>query len=121
LALGHYTDALVLLASATDAELWAEDVEAAEAAAALYSNRSAAHASLGQGRLALQDAESATELRPEWARGWSRKGAALFLQQDWAGAVGAYARGLQLEPENAALHKGLADAKIAALSQAGEY
>jgi len=48
----------------------------------LYSNRSACYASLKQFDKALDDANKATELKPDWAKGWSRKGAALHGQQD---------------------------------------
>jgi stress-induced-phosphoprotein 1 len=85
----------------------------AEAVSALYSNRSAAHASLGQAILALEDAEQVVALRPDWAKGWSRKGAALHLAGKWASAAEAYSQGLELEPESAALRQGLEDAEKA--------
>lgn len=43
----------------------------------LYSNRSGAYASLRSYELALQDAKKTTELKPDWAKGWGRQGAAL--------------------------------------------
>jgi tetratricopeptide (TPR) repeat protein len=107
IALGHYTDALVLREEA------GEPTDDGEVAAALYSNRSAAHASLGQASLALEDAEQVLAHRPGWAKGWSRKGSALHLAQDWAEAAAAYTRGLELEPENDAMRKGLDDAEAA--------
>lgn len=43
----------------------------------LYSNRSGAYASLKDFEKALEDAEKTTELKPDWAKGWGRKGSAL--------------------------------------------
>lgn len=43
----------------------------------LYSNRSGAYASLKNFDKALEDADKTTELKPDWAKGWGRKGAAL--------------------------------------------
>ncbi len=43
----------------------------------LYSNRSGAYASSKEFDLALEDAEKTTEIKPDWAKGWGRKGAAL--------------------------------------------
>lgn len=40
--------------------------------AAFYGNRSACHLMLGQPKLALEDAKTATNLDPEFAKGWSR-------------------------------------------------
>jgi stress-induced-phosphoprotein 1 len=48
----------------------------------LYSNRSGSYASLKQFDKALEDANKVTEIKPEWAKGWSRKGAALHGQGD---------------------------------------
>lgn len=42
----------------------------------LYSNRSAVYAATSEYQKALDDANKATEIKPEWAKGWSRKGAA---------------------------------------------
>ncbi len=43
----------------------------------LYSNRSGAYASLKDFNHALEDANKVTEIKPDWAKGWGRKGAAL--------------------------------------------
>ncbi|KAJ2971017.1 hypothetical protein NQ176_g7901 [Zarea fungicola] len=56
----------------------------------LYSNRSAAFASKKDWDAALKDAEKTTELKPDWPKGWGRKGAALhgkgdLLAEEWLG------------------------------------
>ena len=43
----------------------------------LYSNRSGAYASMKNYDKALEDANKTTELKPDWAKGWGRKGSAL--------------------------------------------
>ena len=43
----------------------------------LYSNRSAAYTSKKDFQKALEDANKTTELKPDWSKGWGRKGAAL--------------------------------------------
>ena len=43
----------------------------------LYSNRSGAYASTKDFESALDDAEKTIEIKPEWAKGWGRKGSAL--------------------------------------------
>lgn len=43
----------------------------------LYSNRSGAYASLKDFDKALEDADKTTEIKPDWAKGWGRKGSAL--------------------------------------------
>ena len=74
-----------------------------------YSNRSAAHAGAERWREALADAEKTISLKPDWAKGYGRKGAALFGARDLEGAKEAYAAGLAIEPENALLKSGLED------------
>lgn len=44
----------------------------------LYSNRSGAYASLKNFDKALEDANKTVEIKPDWAKGWGRKGAALY-------------------------------------------
>lgn len=80
----------------------------------LYSNRSAAFASLHQYSEALADAEKTVELKPDWSKGYSRLGAAhLGLGQN-EDAIAAYKKGLEYDPNNEALKSGLADAQSAA-------
>ncbi|CAL4886419.1 unnamed protein product [Urochloa decumbens] len=80
----------------------------------LYSNRSAALASLHRYAEALADAEKTVELKPDWAKGYSRLGAAHLGLGDAASAVAAYEKGLAIEPNNEGLKAGLEDAKNAA-------
>ncbi|XP_006648881.2 hsp70-Hsp90 organizing protein [Oryza brachyantha] len=80
----------------------------------LYSNRSAALASVHRYSEALADAEKTVELKPDWAKGYSRLGAAHLGLADAASAVAAYEKGLALDPSNEGLKAGLADAKKAA-------
>uniref|UniRef100_A0A0D3FYE5 STI1 domain-containing protein n=1 Tax=Oryza barthii TaxID=65489 RepID=A0A0D3FYE5_9ORYZ len=96
-AAAHFTDAIAL---APDNHV-------------LYSNRSAAYASLHRYPEALADAERTVALRPDWAKGYSRLGAARLGLGDAAGAVAAYEKGLALEPSNGALKDGLAHARQA--------
>lgn len=64
----------------------------------LFSNRSAAFASKKDYRAALLDAEKAIQLKPDWAKGYGRKGAALFGSGDYAAAKLAYEEGLKVDP-----------------------
>lgn len=48
----------------------------------LYSNRSGAYASLKDWSKALDDATKTTEIKPDWAKGWGRKGTALHGEGD---------------------------------------
>ncbi|KAJ8764191.1 hypothetical protein K2173_005371 [Erythroxylum novogranatense] len=80
----------------------------------LYSNRSAAHASLKNYADALADAKKTVELKPDWSKGYSRLGAAHFGLHQVNEAIAAYKKGLELDPNNEALKSGLADAQAAA-------
>ncbi|XP_057811267.1 hsp70-Hsp90 organizing protein 1-like [Salvia miltiorrhiza] len=79
----------------------------------LYSNRSAAYASLNQFSEALSDAEKTVELKADWGKGYSRLGAAHIGLQSYNDAVSAYRKGLEIDPNNEALKSGLADAEAA--------
>ena len=78
-----------------------------------YSNRSAAHLNMGDATAALADAESCIKVKPDWAKGYSRKGAALHKLNRMAESVASYEAGLKIDPANAALSQGLAAAKKA--------
>ena len=67
----------------------------------LYSNRSAANAKLSQFKDALLDANKCIDLKPDWPRGHSRRGAAYMGLKSWRAALGAFEKGLELEPTNA--------------------
>ncbi|KAL3499516.1 hypothetical protein ACH5RR_038609 [Cinchona calisaya] len=79
----------------------------------LYSNRSAAYASLSKFSDALSDAEKTVELKPDWSKGYSRLGAAHLGLRRYDDAVSAYKKGLEIDPNNEALKSGLADAQSA--------
>ncbi|KAI5865678.1 hypothetical protein GGS23DRAFT_553709 [Durotheca rogersii] len=85
----------------------------------LYSNRSAAFASKKDWASALKDAEKTTELKPDWPRGWGRKGAALHGSGDLLGAHDAYEEGLKHDPNNAGLKNSLASVQRAMEQDAG--
>lgn len=80
----------------------------------LYSNRSAAYASLHKYADALADAKKTVELKPDWAKGYSRLGAAHVGLGDYEEAISAYKKGLEVDPNNDALKSGLADAQSSA-------
>ncbi|KAE8725335.1 Hsp70-Hsp90 organizing protein 1 [Hibiscus syriacus] len=80
----------------------------------LYSNRSAAYASLHQYDAALSDAKKTVDLKPDWSKGYSRLGAAHLGLYQYQEAVSAYKKGLEIDPNNEALKSGLADAQSAA-------
>eukprot|EP00996_Jenningsia_fusiforme_P007002 NODE_903_length_1835_cov_160.438410_g796_i0.p1 GENE.NODE_903_length_1835_cov_160.438410_g796_i0~~NODE_903_length_1835_cov_160.438410_g796_i0.p1 ORF type:complete len:547 (-),score=118.08 NODE_903_length_1835_cov_160.438410_g796_i0:125-1765(-) len=75
----------------------------------LYSNRSAAYCALERYPKALEDAVRTVELKPDWAKGWSRKGAALQGLGKLSEAAEAFEKGLQIDPNNEALKKGLVE------------
>lgn len=97
-AIGHFSDAIAL--SPTNH--------------VLYSNRSAAHASLHNYAEALADAKKTVELKPDWSKGYSRLGAAHIGLGLFDEAVSAYKKGLEIDPNNEALKSGLADAQSSA-------
>ena len=70
--------AYLLLASLTvSSEKFSQAIEIEPTNHVLYSNRSGAYASLKDFDKALTDANKTTEIKPDWAKGWGRKGAAL--------------------------------------------
>ena len=86
-----------------------------------YSNRAAAFMSKGDPAKALADADMCIKLSPTWAKGYSRKGAALHAMKKYDEADAAYQAGLAVAPGDAALKQGVVDvnkAKGAAQSAA---
>lgn len=97
-----------------------EAIEADPSNHVLYSNRSGAYASLKQWDKALEDATKTTELKPDWSKGWGRKGAALHGTGDLVGAVDAYEQALKLDENNAQAKSGLASVQRAIEAEARE-
>ncbi|KAI6250964.1 Heat shock protein sti1 [Erysiphe necator] len=79
----------------------------------LFSNRSAAYASKKDYQNALSDAENVTTIKPDWAKGWGRVGAAKHGLGDLDGARIAYEKGLAIDSNNAQIKSGLASVKRA--------
>ena len=77
----------------------------------LYSNRSAAYAKVGKYDQSLQDADKTIELKSDWPKGYSRKGAALELLQRLDDAVVTYQDGLKHDPNNEQLKEALTNCK----------
>ncbi|CAN8244307.1 unnamed protein product [Cochlearia groenlandica] len=88
-----------------------EAIDLAPSNHVLFSNRSAAHASLNHYADALSDAEKTVELKPDWAKGYSRLGAAHLGLSQYNEAVAAYNKGLEIDPSNEALKSGIAGGK----------
>lgn len=83
----------------------------------MYSNRSAAYAKAGQYENALKDADETIALNSSWPKGYSRKGSALSYMQKYVEAFEVYQKGLEIDPNNAALQQGQAEIRNAVLSQ----
>jgi len=76
-----------------------------------YSNRSAAYLKKGDGNNALEDAKSTIAIKPDFSKGYSRKGAALHALKRYNDAIAAYEEGLAKFADDAALKKGLEEVK----------
>ncbi|KAK7790552.1 hypothetical protein R5R35_013068 [Gryllus longicercus] len=77
----------------------------------LYSNRSAAFAKKGVYSRALEDAEKTVQLKPDWAKGYSRKGSALAYLGRFEDSIQAYEAGLRIDASNQQLKEGLQEVK----------
>ncbi|KAJ9555295.1 hypothetical protein OSB04_009909 [Centaurea solstitialis] len=96
-AIKHFTDAIAIAPSNH----------------VLYSNRSAAYASLNQYSEALSDAKKTVDLKPDWSKAYSRLGAAHHGLCQYDDAISAYKQGLEIDPNNETLKSGLSDAQSA--------
>ncbi|XP_021310041.1 ankyrin repeat and protein kinase domain-containing protein 1-like isoform X1 [Sorghum bicolor] len=68
--------------------------------ATLYANRSLCHLRIGEANKALLDANSCIKIRPEWLKGYYRKGVALMSLREYKEACDAFLAGLKLDPTN---------------------
>jgi len=72
-----------------------------------YSNRSACYASTDEYEKALEDGTKCVSLKPDWPKGYTRKGLAEFFLTKYDDASETYKAGLKLAPEDAAMKEGL--------------
>lgn len=85
-----------------------------------FSNRSAAYLSKGDASSALADGQRCIELKSDWAKGYTRKGAALHALRRYDDAIEAYRAGLAIAPTDAGLQSGLAEVqKVKDSAEAG--
>ncbi|ESL10180.1 stress-induced protein sti1 [Trypanosoma rangeli SC58] len=96
---GRYTEA---------AEFFSQAITLDPSNHVLYSNRSACYAALHQYPSALQDAEKCVSIKPDWAKGYVRQGAALHGLRHYDEAAAAYNKGLSIDPSNTACTEGIA-------------
>ena len=74
-----------------------------------FSNRSAAYLSKGDASSALSDSQRCIELKKDWPKGYTRKGASLHSLRRYDEAIQAYQDGLSIAPEDSGLKSGLAE------------
>jgi len=72
-----------------------------------FSNRSACFSSLEKYDEAFKDGSECVKLKPDWAKGYTRKGLAEFFLRKFDDAAETYKAGLKLAPEDVALKEGL--------------
>mmetsp|Transcript_112181 Transcript_112181/g.194772 ORF Transcript_112181/g.194772 Transcript_112181/m.194772 type:complete len:1356 (-) Transcript_112181:447-4514(-) len=78
-----------------------------------YSNRCAAYINLGRLDDALHDANKTISMKPDWPKGYSRKGSVLYKQGRYMLAAAAYSEALTLDPNNAEIKKSLSKSEAA--------
>jgi len=84
----------------------------------LYSNRSACYAGQQNWPKAIDDADKCISIKPDWGKGYGRKGAALHGMGDLEGAHKAYKAGLAIEPGLSMLTNGVAEVESQLRSEA---
>lgn len=103
-AMVHYTMALRVTGPSSD-EASCDEISAFRAA--LFSNRSAAHASVAMWQQALHDAQEALKIDDQCAKYWCRKGAAQLGHGRLQDAICSYKQALEVGGNNSAAQAGL--------------
>jgi stress-induced-phosphoprotein 1 len=90
----NYTDAITWYTKAIDVD------PNCEAAAALYSNRAASYAGMGNHAEAVKDGDQCIRVKPAWLKGHYRKGASLEALNRLDDSLKAFEDALRTEPHN---------------------
>ncbi|KAM0884687.1 hypothetical protein ACQ4PT_030825 [Festuca glaucescens] len=85
-------------------KFYSEAIKVDPADAALYSNRSLCHLKSGKAQDALVDANDSIRVRPDWPKGYYRKGAAFMALKEYKEACDAFMAAVKLDPENEEMH-----------------
>ena len=72
-----------------------------------WSNRSVVYLAKGDADGAFKDAVECIKVKPDWPKGYVRKGAALHKATRYDEAIEAYEAGLKIAPDDAGLKSGL--------------
>lgn len=84
----------------------------------LFSNRSGCYVALHQYGDALSDADKCIRIKPDWVKGFVRRGAALHGMRRYPEAVEAYNAGIALDATNSACLQGIKDVQMAESAEA---
>lgn len=101
------------------AELYSKAIALEPSNHVYFSNRAAAYASLERWREALDDSYEVVTLKPDWVKGWVRRGGAFTGLGQHEEARKAYLKAVQIEPANAQV-KQLLQAAEAAVAKTKE-
>jgi len=77
-----------------------------------WANRAQCFLQTGQAEKALEDAMRCTELAPEYAKGWFRKGIALHALQRYGEAIPAFSQAERLDPKNSQIPESIKMAQL---------
>jgi len=89
---------------------FAEGIDLDPSNCVLFSDRAVCLAVLGRYNEAFKDGQMCVDLRPDWPRGYGRRGLAEFCLGNYEKAVASYRQGLRLDPDDPALNAGLQQA-----------
>jgi stress-induced-phosphoprotein 1 len=73
----------------------------------LYSNRAACYTKIGEYPLGLKDCEKCIEMKPDFVKGYTRKGHIQYFMKEYQKALETYDQGLKLDENNAELQDGI--------------
>lgn len=90
---------------------YTEAVQADPADHIHYSNRSVCFYNMGNFEKALEDADECIKIKPDWGKGYLRKGMAEMKADKLEESVVSYKKGLELDPNNQQLKDNLQEAE----------